>query len=101
MKLKELAQLVLVVSIIVLLALIMAGCTTVRPLTEISHTSHLSQHFGHPTNCGGSKCGWNVVSFGIRWRPVRGMQVDVLDGYSVEPVDGKHEVFQARLQYEW
>lgn len=78
------------------LALILGGCASVHPLVEVSHTSHVSQHYGpNQTNYG-----WNVVSVGVRWRPVKGVQVDVLDGYTPQLVDYRHEVFTARVQWE-
>lgn len=92
---KWLTRLVIALIVIVGCALLF-GCTTVRPLVEVSHTSHATQHFGsNRTNYG-----WNVYSVGVRWRPVRGVTVDLLEGYSPEKLDGRHEVFQGRVQWE-
>jgi hypothetical protein len=74
----------------------MIGCSSIKPLVEVSHTSHATQHFGsNKTNYG-----WNVYSVGVRVRPYKGVTVDVLEGYTPERLDGRHEVFTARLQWE-
>jgi hypothetical protein len=71
--------------------------TAVRPLTEIQHISHTTQHFGsNRTNYG-----WNVASFGVRWRPTEGVVVDLLEGYSLEEMNGRHEVFTGRITVEF
>lgn len=80
---------------IALLALI-TGCSTVRPLVEVSHTSHVTQHFGNNK----TNYGWNVYSLGVRWRPSESVTVDLLDGYSPDKLDGRHEVFNGRLTWE-
>ncbi len=83
---------------VVLAILLLCGCQTVRPIAELSHTSRLTQHFG--ANRGND--GYNTASVGIRWRPMRGATVDVLEGYSPEDTaSGRHEIFNARVQIEW
>lgn len=73
------------------------GCGTVRPLGEIQHISHASQHFGaNRTNYG-----WNITSFGVRWEPAEGVVVDLLEGYSLEEMNGRHEVFTGRITVEF
>jgi uncharacterized protein YceK len=82
---------------VIALAIALSGCETVsvRPLASMEHTSHITQHVGsNKTNYG-----WNTVSVGARIR-ARGLTLDVLDGYSIEPVDGRHEVFNARVTWE-
>lgn len=76
---------------------LLSGCSTVRPLAEYQHISHATQHFGsNPTNYG-----WDVASFGIRWRPAEGVTVDLLEGYSFEEMNGRHEVFTGRVTVEF
>jgi hypothetical protein len=87
---------VIVLCLVLCLVIVLSGCTTVRPLVEVSHTSHLTQHFGNNR----TNYGWNVVGLGARIRPTTGVTIDVIEGYSFEPVDGRHEVFQARLLWE-
>lgn len=82
--------------IALLIGAVLTGCTAIRPIAEVSHTSHVTQHFG--SNQGNA--GWNVFSAGVRIRPGFGVTMDIVDGYSVEPVDGRHEVFQATLLWE-
>jgi hypothetical protein len=82
-------------------ALCVSGCMSIQercnPLMEMSHTSHISQHFGaNKTNYG-----WNVMSAGMVCRPENGLVVTLLDGYSPEELDGRHEVFQGRVTYEF
>lgn len=74
-----------------------SGCESITPLVEVSHTSHITQHFGNNQ----TNYGWNTFSAGLRFRsPDSKVVLDVLDGYSPEELDGKHEVFTARLQIE-
>lgn len=73
------------------------GCANVRPLAEVQHTSHATQHFGSDR----TNYGWNVISGGIRWRPHPGVTVDLLEGYSYEEMNGRHEVFTGRMTVEF
>lgn len=74
----------------------LTGCQTLTPIAEASHTSHATQHVGpNRTNYG-----WNTVGLGVRFKR-GGLTVDMVESYSVEPVDGMHEVFQGRLVYEF
>lgn len=89
--------------------IMLTGCAALRPaavVTEFDHVSHATQHFGpSPTNYG-----YNAVSAGLRWRPVQGMTVDLLEGVVLEGQDGSEdchgglwgprEVFEGRIQYE-
>jgi hypothetical protein len=81
-----------------LLALLCGGCSTLKPtgLVEVSHTSHASQHFGPDQ----TNYGWNVYSLGVRLRPIKGLTIDLTEGYSPERLDGRHEVFNGRVTYE-
>lgn len=77
--------------------LFLASCSTMRPLAEFSHISHATQHFGpNATNYG-----WNVASMGIRIRPIDGVCIDILEGYSLEEMNGRHEVFTGRMTVEF
>jgi hypothetical protein len=79
------------------IALLSTGCTLLPdsiPI-EASHTSHISQHL----DGSGTNWGWETLSAGFRWRR-HGITLDILDGYSVEKVDGRHEVFNARISTE-
>lgn len=88
---------IVVAVVLALLFFLLAGCSTVRPLAEFQHISHATQHFGsNPTNYG-----WDVASGGIRWRPVEGVTVDLLEGYSFEEMNGRHEVFTGRVTVEF
>lgn len=80
------------------LILLLTACAELRPVSipvEVSHTSHVTQHFGSDK----SNFGWNTVSVGLKWR-VNNMTIEMTDGYSIEPVDGRHEVFQASARWE-
>lgn len=84
--------------IAVLMMLSLGGCA-VMPDTipvEIQHTSHITQHFGPER----TNMGWNTFFVGAKWRqgPVN---FEIRDGYSLEPVDGRHEVFEASIKYEF
>lgn len=80
----------------VLALLGLSGCESIKPLVEVSHTSHITQHFGKDR----TNYGYNVVSVGVRARPARGVVIDIMDGYSGDELDSRHEVFQARLEWE-
>ncbi len=72
------------------------GCAAPSPLIEYQHLSHVTQHFGGlPTNYGA-----NMYGAGLRWRPARGITIDVVENYSLEKWSGGHEVFSFRLTFE-
>ncbi len=78
----------------------LAGCETLTPIAEVEHTSHISQHFGKQKES--RQYGWNTVSVGVRIRPTDNLTIDVLDGWTPAYIDGgKHEVFHARMLYEF
>lgn len=70
-----------------------SGCSTVRPLSEYQHVSHASDGLGGP--------GFDTLSLGIRWRPYDGVQVDLLEGYSPNGLDGQKEIFTGRVTVEF
>lgn len=76
---------------------LLVGCSTVRPLVEYQHQSHATQHFGENR----TNYGYDVFSGGIRWRPVDGVTVDLLEGYSLQNFQGRREVFTGRVQVEF
>lgn len=84
----------------VILTASVAGCAELKPVSipvEIEHISHLTQHApftSNPTNHGA-----NVVSAGLKWR-VNGVTIQVMEGYSPDPIDGLHELFTAKAAYE-
>lgn len=84
-------------SITAALALALGGCSTITPVVEVSHTSHALQHMDgtHGAN------GFDVASAGLRWRPIRGLTIDALEGYTPETLDRRHEVFNGRITYEF
>lgn len=71
----------------------LVGCSTVRPLSEYQHVSHASDGLGGP--------GFDTLSLGIRWRPYDGVQVDLLEGYSPNGLDGQKEIFTGRVTVEF
>lgn len=73
--------------------LMLSGCSTVRPLSEYQHVSHASDGLGGP--------GFDTLSLGIRWRPVEGVQVDLLEGYSPNGLDQRKEIFTGRVTVEF
>lgn len=73
-----------------------SGCQSMTPIVEATHTSHATQHFG--SNRGNA--GWNMVGAGVRIRPYRGVTIDLVESYSFEPVNGRHEVFTGRMLWE-
>lgn len=76
--------------------LALSGCSLMPdsiPL-EVQHLSHISQHF----DGSGENFGSQTVMTGVRWRR-HGFQVDVLDGWT-SGIDGRHEVFSARISTE-
>lgn len=94
------------------LALAMPGCASfqpvtdsIRPLVEMAHVSHLTQHVksrdANDAACV-PKCGYNAYSLGIRIRPasIRGLSIDLLEGITTEHLDGQKEVFTGRFTWE-
>lgn len=82
----------------ILWTIVISGCAALPDSipVEVQHTSHISQHFGsHCTNYG-----WNTVFVGAKWNngPV---SIELRDGYSMEQVDHRHEVFEANIRYEF
>lgn len=84
-------------SIVALYALTTSGCALMPDAIpiEIAHTSHISQHM----DGSGGNCGWETISTGLLWRR-HGVTLEILDGYAPEHVDGRHEVFNARISTE-
>jgi hypothetical protein len=64
---------------------------------ELTHTSHITQHFGHD-GCGwGAQCKeFNAIGAVARWRIGSGGYLDVGDYYSPDMLDNRHELFEAR-----
>ena len=92
-------------------ALLLAGCQMLKPVSvpiEVTHVSHLTQHWpftDHPT------CyGFDSVSVGLKWQPVRHMTVVLEEGMVLENRDpnfygygslaGPRELFTGRVTYE-
>lgn len=78
------------------IALMLSGCSLMPdaiPL-EAQHLSHISQHF----DGSGQNLGAQTISTGVRWRR-HGVVIDVLDGWT-SGIDGRHEVFSARISTE-
>lgn len=68
---------------------------------EIEHTSHLAQHLGARSACATpGDCGWETLAVEAHWQ-ARGWFLDASEGYAIEPCDGLHEVFNARVGYEF
>lgn len=80
-----------------LLILSLTGCVLAPDAipVEAEHLSHATQHFGADRAAAGGE----VLSTGVRWRRY-GVTLDVLEGYSPEKLDNRHEVFTARLSTE-
>lgn len=72
---------------------LLSGCSTIRPLAEYQHVSHASDGLGGP--------GFDTLSLGIRWRPVKGVTVDLLEGYSPNKLNNRNEIFTGRVQVEF
>ncbi len=78
---------------VVALILGLSGCSSVRPLTEYQHISHAGDGLGGP--------GYDIVSFGVRWRPMKGVTVDLMEGYTPYGLDRQKEVFTGRVTAEF
>lgn len=101
------------------LCLLLTGCTVMRTIEpsslpiEVTHVSHLTQHFGRdPTNYG-----YDAVSVGAKWR-VSNLSLTVSEGVVLEPrqtwtfsdtgqqvelhsgLVGPREVFTGRITYD-
>lgn len=78
-------------------ATLATACTQLRPLAEYQHLSHATQHFGdNRTNYG-----YDLASVGVRWRPTEAVTVDLLEGYSLQEMHGRREVFSGRVTVEF
>ena len=83
----------------------LSGCAlapnTVR--TEVEHISHASQHLGIARGvcgAGSGNCGGEILAVEAHWQ-ARGWFLDASEGYAIERLDGLHEVFSARVGYEF
>lgn len=76
-----------------LILLLLSGCAHLSIPIEAQHLSHVSQHFEQGTSHGAE-----TFSTGLRWRG-SGVTVDLLDGWT-SGIDGRHEVFSARIATE-
>lgn len=86
---------------------LLTGCAALEPNSirpELGHVSHASQHFGsHPTNYG-----FDTAVLVAHWQ-AHSAYIDVSEGYVIERKEygacgalwGGHEVFQARVGYEF
>jgi hypothetical protein len=86
---------IIVVAVALACALTLTACATVKPIIEYQHQSHISQHVGRDKQSEGI----NSLSAGIRWTPYPGATVDILDGYSIEAVHNRHELFTGRVTF--
>lgn len=85
-------------SLIIIAVLGLNGCASLLPDSmpvEVSHVSHITQHFGdHPTNLG-----YTTIYVGFKWKR-EDFSVKVEEGYTHEHMDGMHEMFQATAEYD-
>lgn len=77
---------------LILVTLTLCGCSIVHPVAEVSHVSSILQHFDGAKNIEG----YNTVSLGANAK-LGPVNFTVLDGYTPETLNYRHEVFQARL----
>lgn len=83
-----------------LIVLLLSGCALEPNALRVegSHTSHLFQHFdGTPEvdrHC------YDMVGVAAHWQK-RGAYFDAGEYYSPDGLDNRHEVFEAKLGYEW
>lgn len=89
---RQLAGLVLLVVVVVLM---LAGCASVTVPVGVEHVSHIGQHFVDT----GPQRGYDQVYLGLSVHG-GGWSLTATDGYSWDQLDGRHEVFDARLQYD-
>jgi hypothetical protein len=76
---------------------LLSGCA-VHPVFQVEHLSHPFQHIRRDKeNLGG-----NIASVGLRGRPIKGVTVDVMWGYTVGKayINGENDIFQARMTWE-
>lgn len=79
------------------MSVLATGCANLAPLAEYQHLSHVTQHFGHNR----TNYGYDLVSAGVRWRPAPGVTVDLLEGYALQGMHGRDEVFSGRVTVEF
>lgn len=84
-------------SILLIGVILLPGCALMPDSipVEVSHVSHLTQHFGKdPTNLG-----YNTLYAGLKWK--RGnFSIKVEEGYTPEHMDNMHEMFQGSIEYD-
>lgn len=79
---------------------ILTGCATIAPTSipiGVEHVSHIMQHrpfTNHPTNFG-----YSGVFAGLQWKR-QNFAVTVQEEYAKDMLDGQHEVFEARAEYD-
>jgi len=83
--------------------LALSGCVLAPDYLKIEgeHTSHLTQHepfTDHPTNYGYS--GMGVLAKWEAKRPGSKLYIELGEEVTLEPLDGRHEVFNARAGIE-
>lgn len=78
-------------------AVLATGCASLTPLAEYQHLSHATQHFGDQR----TNYGYDLASVGVRWRPTDHVTVDLLEGYSLQRMHGRREVFTGRVTVEF
>lgn len=101
--------------ILLSLVVLLTGCSTLHTLepnslpVELTHISHLTQHFGaSPTHYG-----YNALSIGAKWVPVRNLSISVSEGVILDSryrtadgereygaLYGPREVFTGKIAYE-
>ena len=90
--------------LISLAVLSLSGCALAPNAVrvEATHTSHFTQHFGiSKSQCATpGECGWETLAVEAHWQ-TGGWFADASEGYAVETCDGLHEVFNARVGYEF
>lgn len=80
--------------------LALTGCAgTLSIPFEAEHLSHVTQHFDGGQRCDGKMCGSDGLLTGLRFRAEH-VEVELLDGYSLEQFDSRHEYFSARISTE-
>lgn len=77
-----------------------AGCASIEPTSipiGIEHVSHIMQHrpfTDHPTNFG-----YSGVFVGLQWQR-KNFRLTAQEEYAKDMLDGRHEVFEARAEYD-
>lgn len=73
---------------LLLAAILLTGCCPVSLRPEVTHVSHISQHFSSdPTNYG-----YNDVALDLHLEPTRHMMIDVSDGIILNHGGSNHGV---------